>query len=363
MFWFHAIALGEGGPAISWYAHWLLDSTFGFIALTPALFLIIPFAAWAAHRLAGDRVGQRPWLYVALTGGLFALVTVPGPIAHDLFVARGHMAGRHRDRPHRGPRPAAATDPLVPDRQHAGVPVRLRASPPTCCSPRPPWSSSDGSTGGASGHADRGPRHRASAGRPATPASDAAGCPLLDRPHHGSGGGQLGCVRSPVRGTIEGRWRRRTTMPEFATPEFARFHDAAPDDFELEERNALRRVAGLSTELADVTEVEYRQLRLERVVLVGRVDRGHRRPTRRTRSPSWPSWPRPPGSQVLEGLIQRRSRPDPSTFIGRGKVDELRAVVLSTRRRHRDLRRRALPVPAAHTWSSRSRSRSSTGPR
>src|SRR6059036_2499789 len=40
-------------------------------------------------------------------------------------------------------------------------------------------------------------------------------------------------------------------------------------DYELEERQALRRVAGLSTELADVSEVEYRQLRLERVVLVG----------------------------------------------------------------------------------------------
>ena len=37
----------------------------------------------------------------------------------------------------------------------------------------------------------------------------------------------------------------------------------------LEDRTALRRVAGLSTELADVSEVEYRQLRLERVVLVG----------------------------------------------------------------------------------------------
>ena len=89
MFWFHAIALGEGGPAISWYAHWLLDSTFAFIALTPALFLIIPFAAWAAGRLAAERSEHRPWLYVGLTGGLFALVTVPGPIAHDLFVARG----------------------------------------------------------------------------------------------------------------------------------------------------------------------------------------------------------------------------------------------------------------------------------
>ena len=45
--------------------------------------------------------------------------------------------------------------------------------------------------------------------------------------------------------------------------------DTALGDYELEERQALRRVAGLSTELQDVTEVEYRQLRLERVVLVG----------------------------------------------------------------------------------------------
>src|SRR5438552_1799521 len=52
------------------------------------------------------------------------------------------------------------------------------------------------------------------------------------------------------------------------------FTPSDPDDidsgtFELQERQALRRVAGLSTELSDITEVEYRQLRLERVVLVG----------------------------------------------------------------------------------------------
>src|SRR3954452_19923486 len=41
------------------------------------------------------------------------------------------------------------------------------------------------------------------------------------------------------------------------------------DQFDRDERSALRRIAGLSTELTDVTEVEYRQLRLERVVLVG----------------------------------------------------------------------------------------------
>ena len=42
--------------------------------------------------------------------------------------------------------------------------------------------------------------------------------------------------------------------------------DAATGEFDLEDRHALRRVAGLSTELTDITEVEYRALRLERVV-------------------------------------------------------------------------------------------------
>src|SRR5690349_20371863 len=45
--------------------------------------------------------------------------------------------------------------------------------------------------------------------------------------------------------------------------------DPTAGELELEERHSLRRVAGLSTELTDITEVEYRQLRLERVVLVG----------------------------------------------------------------------------------------------
>ena len=39
--------------------------------------------------------------------------------------------------------------------------------------------------------------------------------------------------------------------------------------WDREDRAALRRVPGLSTELEDVTEVEYRQLRLENVVLAG----------------------------------------------------------------------------------------------
>ena len=41
------------------------------------------------------------------------------------------------------------------------------------------------------------------------------------------------------------------------------------DQLDLAERLSLRRVAGMSTQLSDITEVEYRELQLERVVLVG----------------------------------------------------------------------------------------------
>ena len=46
------------------------------------------------------------------------------------------------------------------------------------------------------------------------------------------------------------------------------------EQLDREDRQALRRVAGLSTELDDVTEVEYRQLRIERVVLIGIYTQG-----------------------------------------------------------------------------------------
>ena len=97
-------------------------------------------------------------------------------------------------------------------------------------------------------------------------------------------------------------------------------------DMDLEERSSLRRVVGLSTELTDITEVEYRQLRLERVVLVGVWTSG----TATQAEASLVELARlaeTAGSQVLDGLVQRRARPDPATFIGSGKVDELRAAV------------------------------------
>ncbi|WP_130348535.1 GTPase HflX [Herbihabitans rhizosphaerae] len=98
---------------------------------------------------------------------------------------------------------------------------------------------------------------------------------------------------------------------------------------ELAERAALRRVAGLSTELADVTEVEYRQLRLERVVLVGVWTEGSAQESEASLA-ELARLAETAGSEVLEGLVQRRDRPDPATYIGSGKVRELFDVVLST---------------------------------
>jgi GTP-binding protein HflX len=97
----------------------------------------------------------------------------------------------------------------------------------------------------------------------------------------------------------------------------------------LEDRAALRRVVGLSTELADVSEVEYRQLRLERVVLVGVWTEGSSADADASLA-ELAALAETAGSEVLEGLIQRRDKPDPSTYIGSGKAQELREVVLAT---------------------------------
>ncbi|WP_444950395.1 GTPase HflX [Micromonospora ureilytica] len=105
--------------------------------------------------------------------------------------------------------------------------------------------------------------------------------------------------------------------------------DITTGEMELSERQSLRRVPGLSTELTDVTEVEYRQLRLERVVLVGVWTEGTVTDAENSLA-ELAALAETAGSQVLEGLIQRRTRPDPATYIGRGKVDDLGAVVLST---------------------------------
>ncbi|MGQ0626230.1 MAG: GTPase HflX [Sporichthyaceae bacterium] len=100
------------------------------------------------------------------------------------------------------------------------------------------------------------------------------------------------------------------------------------DQYEREERAALRRVQGLSTELADVSIVEYRQLRLERVVLVGVWTEGtvaeaenSMLELRRLAETA--------GALVLDGFIQRRDSPDPATYVGSGKAKELREAILA----------------------------------
>jgi GTPase len=120
---------------------------------------------------------------------------------------------------------------------------------------------------------------------------------------------------------------KKYEAPEFE--ELSGMFAVDSDELHLEERNALRRVAGLSTELADVTEVEYRQLRLERVVLVGVWTEGTATDADNSLA-ELADLAKTAGSEVLEGLIQRRGRPDSSTFIGRGKVEELRSVVVDT---------------------------------
>ena len=97
----------------------------------------------------------------------------------------------------------------------------------------------------------------------------------------------------------------------------------------LEDRTALRRVAGMSTELTDISEVEYRQLRLERVVLVGVWTEGSAADAEASLA-ELAALAETAGSEVLEGLIQRRDKPDASTYIGSGKAAELRDVVVAT---------------------------------
>lgn len=108
-------------------------------------------------------------------------------------------------------------------------------------------------------------------------------------------------------------------------------HPVTPSTGELalEDRASLRRVAGLSTELTDVTEVEYRQLRLERVVLVGVWTEGSAADADASLT-ELAALAETAGSEVLEGLVQRRDKPDPSTYIGSGKAQELREIVLAT---------------------------------
>ncbi|TDD47960.1 GTPase HflX [Kribbella antibiotica] len=98
------------------------------------------------------------------------------------------------------------------------------------------------------------------------------------------------------------------------------------EGLELEERQALRRIVGMSTELTDISEVEYRKLLLERVLLVGVWTEGSAQDAENSLA-ELKLLAETAGSEVLDGVIQRRKKPDAATFIGSGKVADLRELV------------------------------------
>ncbi|RJU01875.1 GTPase HflX [Arthrobacter frigidicola] len=118
-------------------------------------------------------------------------------------------------------------------------------------------------------------------------------------------------------------WRSRAQALSASAQEHSEFDG---DQEDLAERHALRRVAGLSTELEDVTEVEYRQLRLERVVLAGLWSDGTAQDAENSLQ-ELAALAETAGSEVLDGMVQRRLKPDPATFLGSGKAQELKDVV------------------------------------
>jgi GTP-binding protein HflX len=100
------------------------------------------------------------------------------------------------------------------------------------------------------------------------------------------------------------------------------------DQLDLEERASLRRVAGLSTELEDISEVEYRQLRLEKVVLIGVWGSGTLTDAENSMR-ELAALAETAGAQVLDGVLQRRAMPDPASYLGKGKANELTELVRS----------------------------------
>ena len=97
-------------------------------------------------------------------------------------------------------------------------------------------------------------------------------------------------------------------------------------ELDLEERSSFRRISGGSdiyaTDQDDGYDVEYRKLRLERVILVGVWTEATMRELAALAQTA--------GSEVVDMLYQKRDRPDPGTYIGSGKVQELKDIVQAT---------------------------------
>ena len=105
----------------------------------------------------------------------------------------------------------------------------------------------------------------------------------------------------------------------------AETHDLAWQ--ERQQRNELKRVAGLG-ELKDVTEVEYRKVRLERVVLVGVWSSAVTTSAKAEESlRELAALAETAGAVVCDGLLQHRFKPDAATYVGSGKAREIADIV------------------------------------
>lgn len=104
-------------------------------------------------------------------------------------------------------------------------------------------------------------------------------------------------------------------------------------EMDLEARSSLRRLtrgtSAYTDEQADGYDVEYRKLRLEKVVLVGVWTEGTVEQIE-ARLEELAALAETAGSEIAEITYQKRDKPDAGTYIGRGKVEELRQIVVET---------------------------------
>ncbi|AKK03336.1 GTP-binding protein HflX [Corynebacterium epidermidicanis] len=132
------------------------------------------------------------------------------------------------------------------------------------------------------------------------------------------------------------RSSQRSVLPSYAAENVA---ETASDDIptvgdlDLEERSSLRKLSRggtvRDTEHREGYEVEYRKLRLERVVLVGVWTEGTTAEIEANMA-ELKALAETAGSEVTEMLYQKRDKPDPGTFIGSGKVKEVKEIVSAT---------------------------------
>jgi hypothetical protein len=131
MFWFHSIYLNEGGPGISPYLHWFIDSSAGFVGLAPVVAVIVPLAAMVAGRIGWSPGTPVPAVPFALVGGsALAVATAPAPLLHDGLIGRGtwfaarmtEWWGGHHDHPLGRPHEVSNVLAMV-QQIAAGIPI------------------------------------------------------------------------------------------------------------------------------------------------------------------------------------------------------------------------------------------------